>query len=1278
MARKKNAETKRPIEAYEHRDKQRVNNPPVGLVTPETDPDAGQKKKRYAYDPHLDPQLVWAGKAERTSFEVPTVSLHVHERIDPRTIIEAVRKRDGEDVSRQLPLFEAERQAPLRHAIEFYQHKHGWTNRLIAGDSLLVMNSLLEKEGLAGKVQMIYIDPPYGIKYGSNFQPFVNKRDVKDGKDEDLTSEPEQIRAFRDTWELGIHSYLTYLRDRLLLARELLTESGSIFVQISDENVHHVRELMDEVFGAGNFVRLITFAKTGSMVSNELGRTSDYLIWYARNKKYLKYRQLYSEKLPDAFYSNVELPDGTVRKITRAEMVDPSLLPAGAKVFRLVSLESSGPPGEDTPLQFEAEIFRPNKNSHWKLTYPDGMEALKRTGRVTKDGSKLRWKYYIDDYPLKVLSEVWDDTAGFNPEQRYVVETRTKVVERCLLMATDPGDLVFDPTCVRKGTRVWCVRDGGSPPIVPPHAGGHSLPVYGEGWGGASRGRAGRGEANQEGATLIAIESIQPGDWVLGHDGQPHRVVRVIRRPYRGKMIGIRHEKTDATLWLSADHKVLAKRRPRSLGGHNDWSGIPRGLRGRSKTLRREMTPPERKLWTVLRNGQTGFTFRRQHPIGRYIADFYSRDAQLVVEVDGVLAHSSEEALAHDQARDAYLRGLGLEVLRVPAREVLSNLEGVYETIRRTCHLQLSVEKAEWVEAQDLAVGDWVFFGPQRVAVRIAEIYTQETEEDLYDLEVEDAHSFITELCVVHNCGSGTTAYVAEQWGRRWITCDTSRVAITIARQRLMTAVFDYYELAHPQEGVGSGFKYKTVPHVTLKSIANNPEIDGIYARLHPEVEAALAELNAALKLSSSNRRGAGGEGYPRFKVTTGGRAGHFVDFAAPDTATFTMPAGQVVRVNELVEWEVPFEFPADWPEKARDPFERFHQARRALQREIDAAIARHAPQETLYDQPFVDKKKVRVTGPFTVEAVPAPVVKSVDEILEAKPQPADMSIARSGETLRQAEWRDELLRTGIRGKNGQYIRFARLEPLPGCRWLHAEGETRPSDEGAGTVRETGPAYDPMRVVVSFGPEYGPLEQRQVEYAWQEARRLVPRPKLLIFAAFQFDPEAAKDIDEMKPELAGMQFLKVQMNADLLTDDLKKKRASNESFWLIGQPDVEVQRITSGPDEGKLRVVVHGFDYYNTKTGNIESGGADKIAVWLLDTDYDGRSLYPRQVFFPMAGEDGGWAKLAKNLKAEIDEELIEAYRGTVSLPFAPGEHKRIAVKIVDDRGIESLKVIEV
>jgi adenine-specific DNA-methyltransferase len=409
-------------------------------------------------------------------------------------------------------------------------------------------------------------------------------------------------------------------------------------------------------------------------------------------------------------------------------------------------------------------------------------------------------------------------------------------------------------------------------------------------------------------------------------------------------------------------------------------------------------------------------------------------------------------------------------------------------------------------------------------------------------------------------CGSGTTAFVAEQWGRRWITCDTSRVSVTLAKQRLMTGLFEYYELAQPEEGVGSGFKYKTVPHITLKSIANNPEI----------------------------REG-----------------------------------------------------------MSRD--------------EIDRAIAKYADQETLYDQPFIDTSKVRVTGPFTVEAVPAPIVKPLIDI-EEEEQPADGSVSRSGETLRQSEWRDELFKTGIRGKSGQKIEFSRVEPLPGTRWLHADAETKDDN--------------PQRVVVSFGPAHAPLEQRQVELAIEEAQRLVPKPKMIVFAAFQFDPEAAKDIDEL--HWPGVTLLKAQMNADLLTEDLKKKRSSNESFWLMGQPDISIEKIAKGDDKGKYQVEVLGFDYYNTKTGTIESGGTDKIALWMLDTDYDGRSIFPRQVFFPMAGEKDGWARLARNLKAEIDEERIEAYRGTTSLPFAVGFHRRVAVKIVDDRGIESLKIIEV
>jgi adenine-specific DNA-methyltransferase len=892
--------SKRPVEQYDHKARKRPNNPPVGLVDAKSD--AAEGKKTYAYDPHLDPTLVWAGKAERTSFAIPTVSLHVHERIDPRSIIEAVRKKNGSDYE-QMSLFSSKAEnPPLREAIEFYKHAHNWSNRLIAGDSLLVMNSLLEKEGLAGQVQMVYFDPPYGIKYGSNFQPFVNKRDVKDGKDEDLTAEPEMVKAFRDTWELGLHSYLSYLRDRLLLARELLHESGSIFLQISDENLHHVREIMDEVFGAKNCVGLVTFTKTSSASSELIAGVSDYLLFYAKDKERVKYRQLYKDKTfggeGASAYNRVQLPDGTRRSLTVAEKQDISLLPKGAKVYRLDNLTSQRPPG-DFPIELDGKTYRPRRG-YWKTGEP-GMAALKAKKRLDVTEGGIYYVRYLDDFPVFPVTNLWDDTgiAGFASDKKYVVETSIKVVERGLLMTTDPGDLVLDITC-----------------------------------------------------------------------------------------------------------------------------------------------------------------------------------------------------------------------------------------------------------------------------------------------------------------GSGTTAFVSEQWGRRWVTCDTSRVALTLAKQRLMTAVFDYYQLAHEAEGVDSGFRYKTVPHVTLKSIANNEP---------PEPE-------------------------------------------------------------------------------------------------------------TLYDQPLVDNSKARVTGPFTMEAVPAPMVRSLDEVAGEErdrsaavpsrsspesrtrsgtsqrattsaaaaaedsraPFPADASVARSGETVRQDEWRGELLRAGIRGKGGQMIRFSRVEPLAGTRWLHADAETKPNDDGPARLRE-GAANEIQRVVISFGPEHAPLEQKQVERAYEESKTLVPRPQMLIFAAFQFDPEAAKDIDETR--IPGITLLKAQMNADLLTEDLKKKRTSNESFWLIGQPDVRLRKAESrkqkaekkaGKVEDLWQVEVAGFDYYDTKTGQIVSGGASQIALWMLDTDYDGRSLFARQGFFPMAGEKEGWSKLAKNLKAEIDETLIEAYRGTVSLPFAPGTHGRVAVKIVDDRGIESLKVMDV
>jgi len=355
---------KREIENYAHTDKDRANNPPVGLVTPETDQEAGDAS--YTYDPHLDPQLDWSGRAEHTSFEVPTVSLHVHERIDSRTIVEAVRKRNGTD--RQESLFnDPSENPPIRQAIEFYRHRHNWSNRLIAGDSLLVMNSLLEKEGLGGQLQTIYIDPPYGIRYGSNFQPFVNRRNVTDGRDSDLTSEPETIRAFRDTWELGIHSYLTYLRDRLTLAKDLLCEKGSCFVQISDENVHLVRNLMDEIFGPKNFMSLISFRTKIPLNARHLPNVADYLAWYAKDKQQVKFNRLFVQRDvgADTLFSSCLLSDGQVvpaRDLSKKDAKD-------ARYFRLIDLMATGyTPSCHFDFELEGRIASPNPTTSWKTT----------------------------------------------------------------------------------------------------------------------------------------------------------------------------------------------------------------------------------------------------------------------------------------------------------------------------------------------------------------------------------------------------------------------------------------------------------------------------------------------------------------------------------------------------------------------------------------------------------------------------------------------------------------------------------------------------------------------------------------------------------------------------------------------------------------------------------------------------------------------------------------------------------------------------------------------
>lgn len=418
----------RNIESYAHADKERLNNPPVGLVTPDTDKDVAAKS--YAYDPHLDPQLVWAGKAEHTSFAVPTVSLHVHERIDPRAIIDAVRQQPEATIPVQPSLFDAPiENLPIRQAIEFYRHKHNWSNRLIAGDSLLVMNSLLEKEGMAGQVQMVFIDPPYGIKYGSNFQPFMDKRNVKDGNDEDLTSEPETIKAFRDTWELGLHSYLSYMRDRVLLAKELLHESGSLFIQIGEENVHKLRCICDEVFGVNNFVSQISVFKTTtprSLLDNNLY----YLLWYAKAIEHVKYRQLYLAKNLKEWTSETKggswgvTLGGIDRPLTPQEKADPEILPDGSQVYQLTDMFSAGDAKESVEFKFQNTIYYPRPNTHWKTT--QGLTNLANSNRIEVRGERPWFKKYYADYPVRRLTNVWSDTSGKASQRIYVVQTQEK------------------------------------------------------------------------------------------------------------------------------------------------------------------------------------------------------------------------------------------------------------------------------------------------------------------------------------------------------------------------------------------------------------------------------------------------------------------------------------------------------------------------------------------------------------------------------------------------------------------------------------------------------------------------------------------------------------------------------------------------------------------------------------------------------------------------------------------------------------------------------------
>ncbi|RIK46773.1 MAG: site-specific DNA-methyltransferase [Chloroflexi bacterium] len=935
-----------PIDALRHQDT-RANIPTEELREFVADDERAPKTLLYPRDPSLDPQLVWKGKDEQDAADlaVQAVPIYIQEKIDPHALIEDLRRSasGARPAVEQLNLFASvESDLPFNDLVDFYHHEDKWANRMILGDSLLVMASLAEKEGLKGKVQTIYIDPPYGIRFGSNWQVSTRKRDVRDGRVEEMTRQPEQIRAFRDTWQYGIHSYLAYLRDRLVIARELLTDSGSVFVQIGDENVHLVRCLLDEVFGSENFVSQITFKKTGGQSSSELANVSDYLLWYAKKFDSIRFRRLQFFKKPGedgaTQYNWVEVNEGQRRPMTSDEAR--GMVSIVGSVFQLYPLVSMGPSATDRAFTWQGRNYQPSPNSHWKTT-SNGMDRIARADRFIGVGSTLRMVNYLSDYPVTPYTNVWTDTqtSGFAADRHYVVQTLPTVIERCILMTTDPGDLVLDPTC-----------------------------------------------------------------------------------------------------------------------------------------------------------------------------------------------------------------------------------------------------------------------------------------------------------------GSGTTAYVAEQWGRRWITIDTSRVALALARTRIMSAKFPYYLLADSEEGrtkereisgiaadpttapmhdVRKGFVYKRVPHITLGSIANNAEIDTIYARHQATLDPLRAELN--------RRLGTAWE-----------------------------------------EWEVPRALDEGADAQAAEMLARWWAGRRERQREIDASIARHADTEILYDQPYEDSKRVRVTGPFTVESLSPHRILSTDEERPA----AEANGRRDGEASGGGfvpMILDNLRRAGVQNTvREERLKFERLEPYSG-EWIQALGEYSAAD---GRLQ---------RVAISIGPEHGTVGQEWIRGAAREALRGAGFD-LLVICGFAFDASANETAKEFAPQprpprgdgfvaeetrqYGKLPVMLARMNPDLaMGESLLKATGAGNLFMVFGEPDLAIR---NEPD-GQITVEVRGVDIYDPTTGEIRSSSTDEIACWFIDSDYDGEAFIVRHAYF--TGADEPYDKLKRALRAEIDEAAWAALYRTTSRPFPRPATGKIAVKIINHYGDEVLKV---
>lgn len=466
----KQPQTTKTVTSFKHDEATRKNIPTAEFQSVMREED--QHPVRVAYERRnrdLDPQLMWRGKDAQDDADlvVNAPPLYIQEKVHPQVLIDDLRRQSEQAKPKaddQFALFADFNGVPSEAArTEFYQHDAHWTNRMILGDSLQVMASLAEREGLRGKVQCIYFDPPYGIKFNSNFQWSTTSRDVKDGNTTHITREPEQVKAFRDTWRDGIHSYLTYLRDRLTVARDLLTESGSIFVQIGDENVHRVRALMDEVFGDSNFISLITLKKTAGQDEKLLNNVADYVIWFGKDKNQIKFREILTLRSMNyqelGQYGKLQFANGTRRIANREDFGVKGELLTEARPFRLVIATSSGHGGNTPyPINFNGKTFLPTSNRHWS-THKEGFGRLIASDRITISGATLGYIRFFEDFIAQNLNNIWTD-VGTTTEKRYVVETGAMVIQRCILMATDPGDLILDPTC-GSGTSAYVAEQWG-------------------------------------------------------------------------------------------------------------------------------------------------------------------------------------------------------------------------------------------------------------------------------------------------------------------------------------------------------------------------------------------------------------------------------------------------------------------------------------------------------------------------------------------------------------------------------------------------------------------------------------------------------------------------------------------------------------------------------------------------------------------------------------------------------------------------------------------------